>query len=119
MDSTATAPAERDEVDRDAAPHEDVRRHDEAEVLYHDRASSILRWRSSSIDMRSARKAKYTSVNAITLTRSENPIDASIAGLPPGRSTVGSWCREFSHSTDRCTLGLSRPAKSPITDARV
>src|SRR5688572_13584708 len=119
MDSTATAPAERDEVERDAAPHEDVRRHDEAEVIYHDRASSMRRWRSSSIDMRSARKAKYTSVNAITLTRRVNPIDASIAGLPPGRITVGSWCREFIQSTDRCTMGMSMTAMTPSTAARV
>src|SRR5687768_2961937 len=119
MDSTPTAPAERDEVHRDAAPHEDVGRDDEAEVLGHERASSMRRWRSSSIDTRSARKAKYTSVNAITLTSSVMPIDASIAGLPPARITVGSWCSEFIQSTDRCTMGMSMTAMTPRTAARV
>ena len=58
-------------------------------------------------------------MKAITLIPSVVPIAASSDGLPPARSTVGSWCSEFIHSTDRCTIGMSMTAMTPITAARV
>src|SRR5438105_15402570 len=97
-----TATRQADGVHGDAAPHDDVRRDDETQVLGHDLTMNVCSWRRRSMAMRSTRSAKYTSVNASTDTPSAAPMDASRAGPAPMRRTVGSWCSEFIHSTERC-----------------
>ena len=58
-------------------------------------------------------------MKAATETTSVSSIEASSAGDPAARRTVGSWCSEFAQSTDRWTIGTSMTAITPSTAARV
>ena len=46
-------------------------------------------------------------------------VEGSFAEDGTFRATVGSWCSEFIHSTERCTMGMSTTAMTPRTAARV